>query len=319
MEKKTMKTKTVSSKKHLSAVTYRKAKGFSRLEACVIILILQFSVCIIIAASETLEADAKAVLCQSHLGLLSRALFDYTADYDGYIMPANLMTDKQGKTLPYYHNFNPMFWTAEMEYWYVNLWAKKYAADANTFFCPDFFPFDFEGHEAFAKLAEANGQPHVHFNKTSGEALILGMRDWSYATGDTVFRGPKRVSKIPQPSRFFLVADSVNMNHKNMAMRFPKPSQTFRIMALERADQLSHQEGVHLRHQSRASAVFADGHVARRSANHFLAIRNPKNWQHEYSKAGRDNPPAKTGCRVYDNKNNITELVPTSSTPVDAD
>jgi len=297
-----MKTKTVSSKKHLSAVTYRKAKGFSRLEACVIILILQFSVCIIIAASETLEADAKAVLCQSHLGLLSRALFDYTADYDGYIMPANLMTDKQGKTLPYYHNFNPMFWTAEMEYWYVNLWAKKYAADANTFFCPDFFPFDFEGHEAFAKLAEANKQPHVHFNKTSGEAFILGMRDWSYADS-TVFRGPKLLAKLTRPSEFFLLADSINLNYKSSAMGSPTPTQTYRIMILERAVSLGHLQGVHLRHNNKSNLVFADGHVEREDAPYFMDIRNPNNWQHNYSKPSASTPPYLTGYRVYDANN----------------
>jgi len=286
-----------------------KESGFTLVELLVVIAIIALLLSILIPSLQKAKRQAKTIICGMRQKQVGLGLLAYIIDYDGFIMPAALMTDRFGVALPKYHDSNPMFWTAVMEYWYVNLWVHKYVANPDAFFCPDFFPFDLKGHEAFARFAEDNNREHVHFNNKSGEAFILGMRDWSYADGDVVFRGPKRVTKIPQPSRFFLVADSVNTNHKIFAMGSPKPAQTYRIMQLERAISLSHFEGVHLRHGDKVSAVFADGHVGREGMSYFLDIRDPTNWQHEYSKSARDNPPLKTGYRVYDKKNKEWEWV----------
>ena len=291
-----------------------KESGFTLVELLVVIAIIALLLSILIPSLQKARKQAKTIICGMRQKQIGLGLVAYIGDYDGFIMPAALMTDKEGVTLEYYMNSNPMFWSKIDMYWYVNLWARKYVADPDAFFCPDFLPYDYEGHEAFARLVEASGGTAVHFNKTSGEAFTLGMRDWSYAKGNSVFRGPKRVTKIPQPSRFFLVADSVNMNHKNSAMGRQMPTQDFRIMTLDTAASLSHFQGVHLRHPGnevygKASAVFADGHVGREGMSYFLDIRDPTNWQHEYSKSARDNPPLRTGYRVYDKKNKEWEWV----------
>ena len=278
-----------------------KGSGFTLVELLVVISIIALLLAILIPALQKARSQAKTIICGLRQKDIGIGLVAYANCYDGFIMPAALMTDKNGNALPNYHNVNPKYWTAVMEFWYVNLWVYGYVANPDAFFCPDFFPSDYQAHEAFARLAGANGQTHVHFNKTSGEAFILGMRDWSYAES-TVFRGPKRVAKIPQPYKFFLVADSVNTAFKNSATGFPKPTQDFRIMVLERAVSLGHLEGVHLRHQGKASTVFADGHVGREDKFYFLDIRNLNNWQHNYSRNGYQ-PPQLTGYRVY-NKDN---------------
>jgi prepilin-type N-terminal cleavage/methylation domain-containing protein/prepilin-type processing-associated H-X9-DG protein len=285
-----------------------KKSGFTLVELLVVIAIIALLLAVLIPALEKAKKQAKTIVCGTRQKQVGLGLVAYTNDYDGFIMPAALMTDKWGVTYNgqdgwWYHNADPRKWNAVMEFWYVNLWVHKYVADADAFFCPDFFPFDYKGHEAFAKLAEDNGNtPHVHFNKTSGEAFILGMRDWSYADS-TVFRGAKRVSKILQPAKFFMVADSVNLNYKNMALGYPKPTQDYRIMILERASSLGHFSGVHLRHGNKASTIFADGHVGREDERYFLDIHDDNNWQHPYSKPGPNITEALTGYRVYAKNN----------------
>jgi prepilin-type processing-associated H-X9-DG protein len=74
-------------------------------------------------------------------------------------------------------------------------------------------------------------------------------------------------------------------------------------MMLERTAALAHFSGVHLRHNNKSNLVFADGHVEREDAPYFLDIRNPNNWQHNYSKPSASVRPQLTGYRVYDANN----------------
>ena len=320
LRRKTMKTKTASSKKHLSAVVWwRKATGFSRLEVCVIILVLLFSVCTIIVASETLEANAQAILCQSRLGQLSRALFDYTADYDGYIMPAALKYEKDGKTeVPYYHYSDPNLWPPEGEYWYLNLYAHKYLPNKDAFFCPDAFPQNFNQFEEYYKAEKAANRPVKRFDE--GEGFILGMRDWSYKNS-TCYKAPKRLTSIPQPAQFFLVADSINGDY-----RTSKPVQFHRIMMRERAKRetmgdgrADHIIGISARHNNKVSTLFADGHVKLTKMKYFLDIQgqgqtfSQLNWQVPYSKPWSGSDLAVlSGYRVYDKRNNEWTCSPTT-------
>ena len=275
-----------------------KQNGFTLVELLVVISIIALLLAMLMPSLQKARGLAKTVICGSRSRQVSLALMAYAQSYDGFIMPTSLQYEKDGiNKVPYYHDPDPKLWPPEVEYWYLNLYAHKYLPNKDAFFCPDAFPTNYNQFEEYYKA----GKTSKSFDK--GEAFILGMRDWSYPNipDSQTFRAPKLLTRLPQPSEFFLVADSINKNYRTVT-----PVQFFRIMVRERAYQNDEstgikEVGVSARHNNKASTLFADGHVALKKCKFFLDICGPRDWQYPYSR-----PWASTtlsGYRVFDKRN----------------
>jgi len=288
-----------------------KQNGFTLVELLVVIAIIALLLSVLMPSLQKARNLAKTAICGSRSRQVSLALMAYAQSYDGFIMPTTLQYEKDGVTeVPYYHSNakdadGKLLWRPEVEYWYLNLYAHKYLPVQDAFFCPDFFPQNYKQHKEYEADREAKGLPYTNFDK--GEAFTLGMRDWSYANS-TCYRSPKLLTKLPQPSDFFLVADSIDKNYKtiNIVSTVSGPSQFYRIVVRERAYKVDEGKGpkeigVHARHNNKASTLFADGHVEREKIKFFLDICGPRDWQYPYSR-----PWASTtysGYRVFDKRN----------------
>ena len=279
-----------------------KENGFTLVELLVVIAIIALLLSVLIPSLQRARGVAKTAICGGRSRQVSVALMAYTQSYDGFIMPASLQYGKDGQTqVPYYQSGSKdaagkPLWRPEVAYWYLNLYFNKYLSVPDAFFCTDSFPTNYNQFEEYYKAGKTNKR----FDQ--GEAFILGMRDWSYAN-TTCYRSPKRLTSIPQPAEFFLVADSVNKNYRTVT-----PVQFYRIMVRERAlkdDETTgiKELGVSARHNNKVSTLFADGHVALTKMKYFLDLQGTalRNWQYNYSR-----PWASTtvsGYRVFDKRN----------------
>jgi prepilin-type processing-associated H-X9-DG protein len=105
---------------------------------------------------------------------------------------------------------------------------------------------------------------------------------------------PKKITNLPRPSDFFLIADSVCPDGGSADYRgLMEYGQMFYIADFGRSSANMTKTGLHLRHLGKAAAVFADGHTGFGDYQYWTELQNPANWQSQYVK---DKP----GYFVYD-------------------
>jgi prepilin-type N-terminal cleavage/methylation domain-containing protein/prepilin-type processing-associated H-X9-DG protein len=268
-------------------------KAFTLVELLVVIAITALLVAILVPSLQKARELAKQVVCSSRQRQLALALTSYTQEYDGYIMPYSTVYQKGATS-------NTQLWvgphgsydhgmTVAEEYWYAMLYVAKGIDNRDIFFCPSLSPSN-------------NSQYKIRTGKNLEDRVMgwtYGLRDWAIRDGTQWVndRAPKKITKMPRPSDFFLIADTVTYDPWNRTgfdyRHIPADyGQMFVILDYGRAVNWGY-GGVHLRHSDKAGAVFADGHAEFKPMQYWCDLQNPKNWQAQYR---MDKP----GYKVYD-------------------
>jgi prepilin-type N-terminal cleavage/methylation domain-containing protein/prepilin-type processing-associated H-X9-DG protein len=252
--------------------------GFTLVELLVVIAIIALLLSILMPSLQRAKELAKQIVCSSREKQLALALMTYTQDYRGYIMPyAALYVEGATSQSQVIHKEGP-----EDEYWYAMLYAAKGIDNRDVFFCPSILPSSNKQYKAINKDAS---HPQGSNVEEVGMGWTIGMRDWAIQDAQLSQwindRAPKKLTSIPKPSDFFLLADSVTPNIGNSYFYGgAKFRQTFGIVGMAR--QYSWKPGLHLRHNDKAGAVFADGHTEYKPKEYWCELQNPKNWQKSY-------------------------------------
>ena len=277
--------------------------GFTLVELLVVISIIAILLAVLLPSLQKARDLAKRVVCASRQSHLALALMAYINDYDGYIMPYSLCYDKynwMNATNYYWKNAKgyiygqPGFTVAD-EYWYAMLFKaqKGIATGRDVFFCPGIPPSSNSHYRAMLRQAG-----HTEENvEERGMGWIYGLRAWAIrdALGGQWRneRAPKKITNLPRPSDFFLIADSVTPNN-HVSVEYGVPyGQMFMIPDFGRAKNWTTKTGLHLRHLGKAAAVFVDGHTGFGDYRYWTNLQDPKNWQAQYC---MDKP----GYFVYD-------------------
>ncbi len=184
---------------------------------------------------------SQTVTCVSRLKQLGVAIFAYANDYNGTILPRHYGLYRTApETPPEKH----------LRTWPARLANLGYVTNLDIFFCPSFFPRN-----------ESESKRDVKVGATD----TYGLRMW-VAPGSPWGKEreePKRLSSISEPGDFFLVADSVWTAEG-------WKSQGYGLVPA------STEQLVHLRHQHKANALFADGHVEAKPGEYFEALGKPE-------------------------------------------
>jgi len=222
--------------------------GFTLLELSVVIAILAFLMVLLFSVGGTLRAQSETSRCIANLRNIGSMLFAYAAERNGMLPPGfsgdatdHIVRDAKGKVA---------------KGWPRRLAAAGYALDESVFLCPSFFP---------RNTSQLRRPP---FEVDASEAY--GMRSWtvpdspSYNTDD--LQPHKPLAVIENPADFFLVADSY-WSASNWR------SQGYTIHAARLGTPASNR--IHLRHNGRANALFADGHIEAKEAEYFQNLHQP--------------------------------------------
>ena len=120
-----------------------------------------------------------------------------------------------------------------------------------------------------------------------GMGWLYGLRAW--AIRDDLGgqwrneRAPKRITNLPRPSDFYLIADSVCPQGGSADYRgLMEYGQMFYIADFGRSTANNTKTGLHLRHLGKAAAVFADGHTGFGDYKYWTELQDPANWQSQY-------------------------------------
>lgn len=226
---------------------HRSRLAFTLLELIVVIAIVASLAVLLFSVSGILRVQSESTRCISNLRNIGSMLFSYVAEHRGMLPPGFsgdaqdfIVRDANGKVA---------------KGWPRRLAAAGYAKDESVFLCPSFFPHN---------VSELRRHP---LEVDASEAY--GMRAWtlpdspSYNADDLYPHKP--LSAIQNPADFFLVADSYwfAANWR---------SQGYTISAA-RGTPASNR--VHLRHNGRANALFADGHIEAKDGDYFLTLHHP--------------------------------------------
>jgi len=230
------------------AARCRFRRGFTLLELAIVVAILAFLVVLFFSVGGRLRAQMESGRCIANLRNIGAMLFAYAGEHRGTLPPAFsddatdfIVRDAHGRVA---------------KGWPRRLAVAGYARDEQVFLCPSFFP---------KNVSELRRHP---FEGDASEAY--GMRGWTLPDAPnhnvTDRKYHKPLSVIENPADFFLVADSF-WNDENWR------SQGYSITA-ERLDIPSHTR-IHLRHDGRANALFADGHIEAKEGDYFLNLHLP--------------------------------------------
>jgi prepilin-type N-terminal cleavage/methylation domain-containing protein/prepilin-type processing-associated H-X9-DG protein len=220
-------------------------RGFTLLELLAVVALVLVLAALLFPAFGAFQTRAKAATCAANLKAIGGAIFAYTADANGLILPryADDVTDG-------------------LKGWPRRLLNLGYLDNPEILFCPSFFPI--------------NNEQAIHKPTLKDASQTYGMRVWSppgakYASANTQIHKP--LSLIQKPADFFLVADSVWTSEGWL-------SQGYGITAAKGVSK----QLVHLRHSRMANTLFADGHVEQKPASYFADL-NGSGGQAEYSES----------------------------------
>lgn len=204
-------------------------RAVTLLELLIAISLLAVLTTMLLSALGSYRKSTEAAQCVSRLRQIGIALQAYTGDFSGKLLPR--YADDVGSKEP--------------KGWSRRLLSLGYVSDPNLFFCPSFFP---KNNEAATKSPS-----------TVDASQGYGMRTWGIPGGNwnnsTAIHKP--ATAIEEPSRFFMVADSLWLNWNSQGYGITPGSVN---------------QAVHLRHQGKANALFADGHIEAKTADYFKEI-----------------------------------------------
>jgi prepilin-type N-terminal cleavage/methylation domain-containing protein len=260
------------------------SKGFTLVELLVVIAIIALLLSILMPSLQRARELAQQVVCGARQKQLSVALTTYSEGYNGYIMPWATQY-KKGATAP-----NPLNeWVSPIngrtynkggldvteEYWYSILYTNKGIDSRDIFFCPGMIPANNKSFKAIT------GKDIDQYKM----GWTIGMRQWAY-NDDTrwaSFKAPKKVSKLPHPSDFFLLCDAVCIGQNRYKGTGKQYGQMFYAPTCDRVDSSSTSfVGPHARHSDKVATIFGDGHAEFKPYQYFVDLQDPKNWQVDY-------------------------------------
>jgi prepilin-type N-terminal cleavage/methylation domain-containing protein/prepilin-type processing-associated H-X9-DG protein len=218
-------------------------RGFTLLELLAVVTVTCILVALLFPAFGAFQKRAKAAKCAANLKAIGGAIFAYTADSNGYILPRYADDVADG-----------------LKGWPRRLLKLGYLDNPEVLFCPSFFPI--------------NNEQAIHKPFLKDASQTYGMRVWSlpgrkYTADNTQVHKP--LAAIQKPADFFLVADSVWTSEGWL-------SQGYGITASKGVSK----QLVHLRHAKLANTLFADGHVEQMPGSYFADLNGP-GGQAEYS------------------------------------
>jgi prepilin-type N-terminal cleavage/methylation domain-containing protein len=273
-----------------------KKRGFTLVELLVVIAIIAMLLAVLMPALQKAKQLANRVVCASRQRQIALALMFYISDFDGYIMPYATCYDKYNIQkqwrAPDGHTYDQGGLDVDEEYWYAMLLKAQKNVGRDVLFCPSVAP---SNNNQYRTMTGSNVEER-------GMGWTVGLRAW--AIRDILGsqwrneRAPKKVSNMPRPSEFYLLADSIcptgtSTDFTRYGLNY---AQMFFIADFGRTIVNNTKPGIHLRHLEKAAAVFVDGHTGFGDYKYWTELQNPNNWQ---SNPNTGYYMDKPGYRVY--------------------
>ena len=264
----------------------RSSKAFTLVELLVVIAIIALLLSILMPSLQRAREVARQVVCGSRQRQVAISLMMYVQNYDGWIMPystefvkgatSDQMKWKSPRDGAFYPNTD-----ADEEYWYGILYASKGLDNRDVFFCPSTATPD---NKTLRRAQASQGSTDIKNIEDFGMGWTVGLRDWADPIGDKWVnnRAPQKLDRMPRPSDFFLIADTVLYDQHRYRNTGSKYGQFFVTYDRGRAGSNGWVTGVHLRHGGKAVAVFADGHVEFKAMQYWIDLQDLSNWQQKY-------------------------------------
>ena len=207
---------------------YKKLSGFTLIELLVVIAIIALLASMLLPALGKAREKARQIKCISNLKQCGLALMMYADDYDGW----NAMVVTGSPTINW-------------ERWAQPLYKDKngkvcgYITNPNVFVCPSYPPNTYD-----TSLVWETGAYYTYGIIFTNDSSKYGENLVHIATGPNYYG--IRLYKIPEPSNYVLLADSVEGTQQHCLIDRMYSNETGYI---------------HLRHTGVANVLFADGHV----------------------------------------------------------
>lgn len=222
---------------HPFSINRISSRAFTLLEIMASAVIIGLLSILLFSSLNRILENMRTTKCVSHLRALGQGIAAYAADHDGAIMP-------------WYWNHPPPA-DGFPARWNARLTSMGYVTDRNVFYCPSYAPYNYAGDQKRGIKWETQNS-HTY-----------GMREWAppgevYSKTEKTTQ-PKKFILIEKPSDFFIVADSYADAEalQGYALRPSGANSSWKI---------------HLRHDRKANALFADGHVASQDGEFFKTV-----------------------------------------------